>query len=121
MAPFYLDQIEVIKPAEIRAPHGSATTLSHDVADGARIVTVTKPVELQPRTRIELDDETRVATRSGFVLFSSPGEDIDIDPVDRIRTVYGDLDVVGEVKRWPDTRYPSGVHHVECELESRKG
>lgn len=120
-APFYLDVIEIIKPVEVRVGHGSATQLSHDPEDGARIVTVTKPVELQPRTRIELDDQTRVATQSGYVLFTSPGQDIDLDPVDRVRTRYGDLDVVGEVQRWPDTRYESGVHHVECELESRTG
>ena len=122
MLGFYSTPIAIVRPASLAAAHGRGTTLSYDIADGATVIDVPDPVELQPSVRVELDENhTRVATQSGWELQTNLGIDIDLRPTDRIRTTFGDLDVVGEIKRWPGPEYPSGIDHVEVTLELRTG
>ncbi|WP_411815494.1 hypothetical protein [Gordonia sp. SND2] len=118
---FYTTPIKILRPVEIAAPHGRATTLTYEVSEGAQLIDVDNPVELQPAARVELDDDMRIATQSGYEMQTQPGVNIDLRPYDRVRTSIGDLDVVGEVKRWPGTEFESGVDHVEVILELRTG
>lgn len=121
MPGFYSTPIQIVRPAILSAAHGRGNTLSYDVEDGATVLDVAEPVELQPSVRVELDDQTRVATQSGWELQTQPGVDIDLRPTDRIRCSIGDLDVSGEVKRWPGPEWPSGIDHVEVTCELRTG
>lgn len=121
MTGFYATQVKILRPQEVTASHGRSTTLTYDLDTGAQLIDVTFGVELQPKTRVELDDQARVATQSGYRLHTPPGRDLDLRPDDRIRCAIGDLDIVGEVDRWPSTEHPSGVDHVEVNLELRTG
>lgn len=118
---FYSDVVQIVRPVSIPAQYGSATTFSYDPADGAQIIDVAAPVDIQPTMRVSLDDQTRIATLSGWTLHTQPGIDIDLTPKDRVRCKYGDCDLTGEVRRWPSEIFESGIDHVEVDIELRTG
>ncbi len=49
------------------------------------------------------------------------GKNLDVEPTDRVAHAGRDLDVVGEIKRWPSPEFESGVDHVELTLEYKNG
>ena len=120
---FYATHIEIIRPAKKdagRYGYGTGTDeYSYDPAEGAEVIPVPHPVELQPTTSVEAESNgARVLSISGYTLFTQPGVDIDLRPRDRVRASGLLLDVDGEVRRWPGF---NGVDHVECHLEVHSG
>lgn len=65
--------------------------------------------------------EFRQAVTTGWRLYTRPGNDIDITPYDRVEWAGVELEVAGEVARWPHPLRRGGVHHVEVSLRRRTG
>ena len=120
---FYGQTITVLRPAKISDrynPRGER--LSYEIAEGAQRIPVSFGVELQPRLEVETDENgTRVATHTVWWLCTPDGFDLDVEATDRIGYAGRDLDIVGEVHRWPSVDHPSGVDHVELALEYKNG
>lgn len=121
---FYQQSMSILRPVKVSDRYNpDGERLSYDLADGAYRTPVATGVDVQPRTEVETDDNgTRVATRTVWWLCTPDGVDLDVEPTDRISVDGGpDLDIVGEVHRWPSDDYPSGVDHVALALEYKNG
>lgn len=119
---FYQQRVQVLRPARIAGKYGGDETLSYETADGARIIDVPFAVDMQPRTEVELGQgDGRITIQTGYTLHTPPGRDLDLTAVDRVLYAGRDLDVDGDVHRWPSADFPSGVDHVEVALTFTAG
>lgn len=121
---FYQQSISILRPVRVSDRYNpEGEQLSYDLADGAARIPISFGVDVQPRTEVEADENgTRVATRTVWWLCTPDGVDLDVAPTDRVSVDGGpDLDIVGEVHRWPSDDYPSGVDHVSLALEYKNG
>ncbi|MDJ0006512.1 hypothetical protein [Gordonia alkanivorans] len=119
MAKFFTEQVQIVRPVTVSNKYNPEGSLSWE---GAQRLPVPFGVEVQPRTQYETDENgTRVATRTVWWLCTPRGRDLDVEPTDRIAYAGRDLDVVGEIGRWPSPAYESGVDHVELTLEYKNG
>lgn len=78
-------------------------------------------VAVQPRTSSESTADPRDQTITGWRLYTRAGVDLDIEPTDRVRWGGRDLEVIGEVARWPHPIIPGAVHHIEVDLQRVSG
>ncbi|QNJ58415.1 head-to-tail stopper [Gordonia phage Archis] len=120
MPRFYTEQVQIVRPVKVTDKYNpDGEMLSWE---GAQRLPVPFRVEVQPRTQYETDENgTRVATRTVWWLCTPRGKNLDVEPTDRIAHAGRDLDVVGEIKRWPAPEFESGVDHVELTLEYKNG
>ncbi|AWN04122.1 head closure Hc1 [Gordonia phage Petra] len=120
MAKFYTEQVQIVRPVKVSDKYNpDGEMLSWE---GAQRLPVPFGVEVQPRTQYETDENgTRVATRTVWWLCTPRGKNLDVEPTDRVAHAGRDLDVVGEIKRWPSPEFESGVDHVELTLEYKNG
>lgn len=118
---FYQQSVAILRPAKVTSRYGGGEQLTYDVDEGAERIPVPFGVEVQPRTEVELADDTRIATQTGWTLITPDGYDLDVTEIDRITYAGRDLEIQGEVHRWPSDDYPSGVDHVSLTLEYRNG
>lgn len=118
---FYEQRVTVVEPAKVGGDYGGGSW-TWDPALGATEHPIRFGVEVQPRTTAEtLEDGTRVRTVIGMRLQTPPGKDLVLPARAAIRYLGKNYDVVGEVARWPSSDYPSGVDHVEMDLERKEG
>lgn len=118
---FYEQRVALVEPARVGGDYGGGTW-TWDPAEGALEHPVGFGVEVQPRTTAEtLEDGTRVRTVIGMRLQTPPGKTLTIPSRAAIRYLGKNYDVVGEPAVWPSSDYPSGVDHVEIDLELKEG
>lgn len=118
---FYEQRVSIVEPARVAGDYGGGAW-TWDPAAGAVETEVPFGVEVQPRTTGEtLEDGTRVRTVIGMRLQTPPGKDLVIPARAAVRFLGKNYDVVGEPARWPSSDYPSGVDHVEVDLELKEG
>lgn len=79
-------------------------------------------VSMQPAAQAEdTTSEPRTTITTGYRLHTRPPGDLDLRSSDRVRYSGIELNVVGEVARWPHPIHPHRVHHIEAFLERRSG
>ncbi|GAC71026.1 hypothetical protein [Gordonia soli] len=120
---FYEQSATILRPAKkVTRYNPAGEELTYDLAEGAQRIPIAFGVDVQPRTEVELDENgTRIATKTVLWLCTPDGCDLDVRPTDRIGYGGVDLDISGEVHRWPSDEYESGVDHVSVALEHRNG
>lgn len=78
-------------------------------------------VSMQPASQVEdVTSEAREMVTTGWRLQTRSG-DLDLRSDDRVLWAGRELEVVGEIARWPHPIRPGEVHHVEAFLEKRSG
>lgn len=89
---------------------------------GAAAELLVEYVNVQPVSQYEDGPgANRDRVVDGWRLYTAPGDDLDLQPTDRVRLDDGQvLEVVGDVARWPDP-HTGGVHHVEANLQRVRG
>lgn len=118
---FYEQRVTVVEPARAGGDYGGGTW-TWDPEKGATETPVPFGVEVQPRTTAEtLEDGTRVRTVIGMRLQTPPGKTLTVPARAAIRYLGKNYDVVGEPAVWPSSDFPSGVDHVEIDLELKEG
>lgn len=113
MAAGYTSTITILRPGVVESDHASEPVLDH--SDPERIE-VPFLVSMQPMTSTE-GPSTRPQVVSGWWLCTPAGRDLDLRPTDRVEFGSIELEVIGEVGRWPHPIRPGAVHHVEAMLE----
>lgn len=108
---------------KIKHPTVSKDRYNNDQFDyDVEAVDVPDLVSLQPTSSVEGTTEGRLGTIQTFRLYTQPGKDIDLSSIDRVVDPAGrDLEVLGEVQRWPHPMIVGGVHHAEVDLRYVKG
>lgn len=118
---FYEQRVSVVSPALVDGDYGGGRW-TWDPAEGATETPVPFGVDVQPRVSSEnLEDGTRVTVIVGLRLHTPAGHDLDVRATDAIRYAGDVYQVVGKPGRWPSSDYPSGVDHVEIDLELKEG
>lgn len=78
-------------------------------------------VHVQPAAQTEdVTSEARSMVTTGWRLYTNHG-DLDLRADDRVVWNGRELDVIGEVARWPHPMRPGQIHHIEAYLERRAG
>ncbi len=107
--------ITIVRPSWMRDRYGD------DVADWAHAQhTTVTGVSMQPAAQAEdVTSAARVMVTTGYKLHTRG--DVDLRSEDRVLYDDVELEVVGEVARWPHPIHPRRIHHVEAFLERRSG
>lgn len=112
----YTDAITVVHPVETTDRYGNIT-YDYDAGE----TTTAEDVAVQPEVQQETGlGEARATVITGWRVYTAPGRDLAVHPVDRVRWNGLELDVVGEVARWADPLLGT-VHHVEFAMQRRSG
>lgn len=112
----FLDEVTVVRAATVR------DRWDNDVLDWAAATrTTVTDVAVLPTSQVEDATGNRVATSTGWRLYSKPGLDVDLFAADRVEWAGMSLEVIGEVARWPHPIRRGAVHHVEVELRRVAG
>lgn len=118
---FYEQRVSVVSPARTAGDYGGGGW-TWDLDEGATDTVVPFGVEVQPRTTAEtLEDGTRISITVGMRLQTPPGKGLTIPTRAAIRYLGKNYDVVGEPAVWPSSDFPSGIDHVEIDLELKEG
>lgn len=113
----HLDSITVVRPATSTDAYGSTV---YDWANATR--TVVHGVAVLPMSQHESGTGVfRDVVTTGWRVYSKPGLDIDLTAYDRVEWRGLDLEVVGEVARWPHPLRRGAIHHIEASLQRRTG
>ncbi len=111
------DTVVVVRPTTSTDRYGS-TVYDWD----APTRTVYASVAVLPTSQQESGiGEFREIVTTGWRVYSRAGLDIDVDASDRVEWAGRDLEVIGEVARWPHPIRPGHVHHVEFTMQRRTG
>ncbi|MFC7450548.1 hypothetical protein [Rhodococcus daqingensis] len=88
------------------------------VADWANAAEIEVPflVSVQPAGSTE-GGARPVTVTTNWRIFTPAGTDLDLQSTDRVKWAGRDLEVVGEIARWPHPIIPGAVHHVEVEVQ----
>lgn len=112
----FTTRIQILKPAVVTDRYGSEV-LDYDAGE---TIDVPRLVSVQPSSQTE-DTENRIMTVTGWALITPAGVDIPLAAVDRVLFNGREVEVVGDVARWPHPVIPGGVHHVEAQLSAVAG
>lgn len=119
---FYRQHAAILHPAKVGGRYGGDERLEYKTELGATRTPIPFGVDIQPRTELEIGATgERVQTQTGWNLYTPPGRDLDVTEIDRITYGGRDLEIEGEVHRWPSADFPSGVDHVSLSLVYRNG
>ncbi|AQY55617.1 head-to-tail stopper [Gordonia phage Huffy] len=115
----YTTKVVIVKPAKITDRYNSER-LEYDPEKGATLVDFEPLVSVQPTSQTE-DSDHRLMVTTGWRLITPLGTDIPLASVDRVRFAGREVEVAGDVSRWPHPIIPGGVHHVEALLTEVTG
>ncbi|AXQ65133.1 hypothetical protein SEA_SCHMIDT_11 [Gordonia phage Schmidt] len=116
----YTTRIEIVKPGRKTDPYNPGGAVLDWSPEAVTVVPVERLVSVQPNAQTETADH-RVLLTSGWLLVTPPGMDLPLSAIDRVRFAGREVQVDGDVARWPHPTKPGGVHHVEAQLTAVSG
>lgn len=112
----FTTKVQILKPAVVTDRYGNEVL---DYENGTP-VDVERLVSVQPTTQTE-DTDARLMVVNGWRLITPAGVDIPLAEVDRVLFNGREVEVAGNVLRWPHPVVPGKVHHVEADLTLVRG